>query len=246
MKIITWNCNMAFRKKASFILAHKPDILIVPECEHPDRLVFPMGTPKPTDLVWFGKNQNKGLAVFSYSDFRFTVLDNHNPDLQMIIPIAVKGRSFKFNLFAIWANNPADPDGQYIEQVWKALHHYDSLLTNKKTILVGDFNSNTIWDRKRRAGNHSNVVRLLEGKGIFSTYHLHHRQAQGTEQHPTLYMYRHKDKPYHIDYCFVSADLAKRLQSVEIGDFAFWTKFSDHVPVIVSFNPGSKRARPAL
>jgi exonuclease III len=59
-------------------------------------------------------------------------------------------------------------------------------------------------------------------------------------------MYRHKHKPYHIDYCFVSADLAKRLQSVEIGDFAFWTKFSDHVPVIVSFNPGSKRARPAL
>ena len=30
MKIITWNCNMAFRKKAALILKHKPDILIVP------------------------------------------------------------------------------------------------------------------------------------------------------------------------------------------------------------------------
>ncbi len=37
MKIITWNCNMAFRKKTDFILAHKPDILLVPECEHPGK-----------------------------------------------------------------------------------------------------------------------------------------------------------------------------------------------------------------
>jgi hypothetical protein len=26
MKIISWNCNMAFRKKAEFILAQGPDI----------------------------------------------------------------------------------------------------------------------------------------------------------------------------------------------------------------------------
>ncbi len=209
---------MAFRKKADFILAHKPDILIVPECEHPDKLLFPVDTPKPTDTLWFGKNQNKGLAIFSYSSFRFTVLDIHNQNLQMIIPVAVTGGQFDFNLFAIWANNPTDRDGQYIEQVWKAVHHYDGLLTETKTILVGDFNSNKIWDRKHRESNHSNVVKFLEEKGIFSTYHLHHKQAQGTEEHPTLYMYRHKDKPYHIDYCFVSADIAKKLQSVEIGD----------------------------
>ncbi len=29
---------MAFRKKAEFILAYNPDILIVPECECPDKL----------------------------------------------------------------------------------------------------------------------------------------------------------------------------------------------------------------
>jgi exodeoxyribonuclease-3 len=61
MKIITWNCNMAFRNKAALILTHKPDILVVPECEHPEKLSFPPGTPKPTDLLWFGKNQHKGL-----------------------------------------------------------------------------------------------------------------------------------------------------------------------------------------
>jgi exodeoxyribonuclease III len=34
MKIITWNCNMAYRKKADFILEENPDILIVSECEN--------------------------------------------------------------------------------------------------------------------------------------------------------------------------------------------------------------------
>ena len=227
---------MAFRKKADFILTYKPDILIVPECEHPDKLLFPNDTPKPADILWFGKNQNKGLAIFSYSNFRFTILDNHNQDLQMIIPIAVTDGQFEFNLFAIWANNPTDRDGQYIEQVWKAIHHYKNLLTDTKTILIGDFNSNTIWDRKHRESNHSSVVKLLEDKGIFSTYHLHHKQTQGTEEHPTLYMYRHKDKPYHIDYCFASKDLLDRVSSVEIGDFDEWIKYSDHVPVVVTFD----------
>jgi exodeoxyribonuclease-3 len=226
---------MAFRKKAAFILAHKPDILIVPECEHPDKLIFNNDTQKPTDILWFGTNLHKGLGIFSYSDFRFKVHDGHDQNLQMVIPIAVTGKQFSFNLFAIWANNPNDPDGQYVEQVWKAIHHYDKLLTGKRTVLAGDFNSNTIWDRKYRAGNHSNVVKYLEEKGIYSSYHLYFKEAQGREQHPTLYLYRHKDKPYHIDYCFISADLAKKMRSVEIGDYDFWMQYSDHVPVTVTF-----------
>ena len=235
MKVITWNCNMAFRKKAAFILVHKPDILIVPECEHPDKLKFDADIPKPTDTLWFGTNQNKGLGIFSYSDFKFKVRRNHNPALRMIIPIAVTGGHYDFTLYAIWANNPADPDGQYVEQVWKAIHHYSRYISNKRTMLAGDFNSNTIWDRKYRAGNHTNVVNKLGAKGIHSSYHVHHKQSQGSEEHPTLYMYRHRDKPYHIDYCFASADLTRKIQSVEIGEYDFWSKHSDHVPVMVTF-----------
>ena len=138
--------------------------------------------------------------------------------------------------YAIWANNPNDPDGQYTEQVRKAIGYYDQQMTNQQTILIGDFNSNAIWDRKYKSGNHSNVVKMLEEKRIYSAYHLHHRQTQGEEMHPTLYMYRHNDKPYHIDYCFVSQDFAGKIQSVEIGDFDYWTQYSDHVPLIVTFD----------
>lgn len=227
---------MAFRKKADLILTYKPDILIIVECEHPEKLLFISDTPKPTDSLWFGKNKNKGLAIFSYSDFRFKIHENHNEEFKMIIPIEVTGGHFDFNLFLIWAYNPDDKDGRYITQVWKAISHYDELLTNKPTMLIGDFNSNTIWDyKKHRLGSHSAVVKQLEDKGIISTYHLYHKQVQGREKHPTYYMYRHKDRPYHIDYCFVSTDMMEKLQSVEIGEYDFWTKYSDHVPLIVTF-----------
>lgn len=234
MKIITWNCNMAFRKKAAYILACKPDILVVPECEHPDKLKFNEGIPQPSDILWFGENKNKGLGIFSYSHFRFKLIKTHNPKFKMIIPIAVTGDNCKFTLFAVWANNPSDPDGVYVEQVWKALQYYK--LSKKNTILAGDFNSNTIWDRKYRTGNHSHVVDHLQKKGITSCYHLHHKQIQGKEEHPTHYLYRHQDKPYHLDYCFASSDFANKIQLVEIGDFGFWKQYSDHVPVIVTFH----------
>jgi exodeoxyribonuclease-3 len=227
---------MAFRKKAHYILAHKPDIIVVPECEHPDKLIYLHKIPKPTDTLWFGKNQHKGLAIFSYSDYRFNVADNHNRQFEMIIPVAVTNGNFNFNLFAVWANNPTDPDGQYIEQVWKAIHYYENQLTGTETILIGDFNSNTIWDRKRRVSNHSNVVKYLEERNIFSVYHKHHKQPQGSEKHPTLFLYRHKDKPYHLDYCFASAGMIDKLASVKVGRFSHWAKHSDHMPIIVTFN----------
>lgn len=282
---------MAFRKKADLMLAQQPDILVVPECEHPDKHVFggkavattnapsnastkaptsapanasasasantsanaPAKTPanapasattkarasasvpKPTDSLWFGHNLNKGLGVFSYSDFRFQVLDVYDDQLKMIVPIAVSNGRFSFTLFAIWANNPNDPDGQYVEQVWKALQRYDALIKNKRTILIGDFNSNTIWDRPRREGNHSAVVKKLAAKGVHSLYHYYFNQVQGSELHPTLYLYRKKERPYHLDYCFASNDFLKRLTKVEVGEFETWSAYSDHMPLIISF-----------
>jgi exonuclease III len=226
---------MAFRNKADAILALGPDILIVPECEHPDKLIFGQKTKKPGNILWFGTNKHKGLGIFSYCDLRFSVMNSHKPEFRMIIPVSVTGLQHSFTLYAVWANNPADPDGHYIEQVWKALDCYEKQLTGNQTILAGDFNSNTIWDRKYRVSNHSNVVKRLEEKGIYSCYHHYHKQVQGQEQHPTLYMYRHKDKPYHIDYCFASGDLLQKLQDVEVGSFDVWSKYSDHVPLITTF-----------
>ncbi len=102
--------------------------------------------------------------------------------------------------------------------------------------MVGDFNSNTIWDRPRREGNHSRLVEKLEAYQIFSTYHYFHQQQQGKEEHATLFLYRNQNKPYHIDYCFASHYFVDKLKHVEIGSFEDWTTYSDHCPLTVEFN----------
>ena len=227
---------MVFRKKAKLLLNYKPDILVIPECEHPDKLIFDPKVPLPTDVIWFGQNLNKGLGIFSYTNYKFQLNGCHEPGFRTILPLSVYNKKSMFTLFAIWANNPEDKGFQYVGQIWKAINYYDDLLKNKKTILAGDFNSNTIWDLPKREGNHSTVVEYLAKKGIHSAYHKFFNQTQGKEKDNTLFMYRHKDKPYHIDYCFASNDLIRKLSSVEVGKHRKWCKYSDHTPLIVTFN----------
>ena len=238
MKIVTWNCNMAFRKKASMVLKYRPDILVIPECEHPDKIRLESELPLPHQSLWFGSNQNKGLGIFSFNDFTLKLSPKYNPAFKLIIPVLVRNKELEFSLYAIWANNPGDREGQYITQVWKAINYYGRSLRGKNTLLVGDFNSNTIWDKPRREGNHSTVVDHLRKKKIHSVYHHHFSQEQGKEVHQTFYLYRQKARSYHLDYCFASQDILNKLSSVEIGDYETWSPYSDHVPVIVDFDLG--------
>lgn len=234
MKIITWNCNMAYRKKAKFLLALKPDIVIVPECENESKLKFPAGTPQPNDILWIGDNPHKGIGIFSYTGFSFRLYDNYFPGIRYVVPVKVSKGKFSFNLLAVWANNPHDPDGTYVEQVGKAINQYQKLIKKTKTIIAGDFNSNSIWDKEHKQWSHSTVVKALHKKGITSAYHTHHGHQHGQEEHATQFMYRHKNKPYHLDYCFLSEDFMKMMVSAEVGSFKKWIQHSDHLPLIVT------------
>ena len=235
MKLITWNCQGAFREKAEIILAHNPDILVVQECESPQKLIFKNQTIKPSNFLWFGDNNNKGLGIFSFGNYKLELLEQHNPEFKIVSPIKVSNEKYSFVLFAIWANNTEDKNNQYIEQVWKAINHCDEILNNETSILTGDFNSNKIWDRKNRIGNHSEVVDRLESKKIFSIYHKHHNEEQGKETKPTFFLQRNKNKPYHIDYCFASESLMEKFKEIEIGAYENWIEHSDHSPLIVQF-----------
>ena len=236
MKIITWNCQGAFRKKADFLLPQRPDILVVQECEHPDKLLFSSTTQKPTDFYWHGDSTYKGIGVFSYSGFKFELLDIFNPEFRYILPLRVTRQGQTFTLFAIWAmNNKENRKARYIGQIWLAANYYADLL-NSSTILIGDFNSNKIWDFKDRVSNHTDVVNKLAEKNIFSVYHKHFKQEQGKESQPTFFLHHNKNKPYHIDYCFASDDFIKRISDVKVGKHMDWCKHSDHTPLIVTFN----------
>ncbi|HOS49201.1 MAG TPA: endonuclease/exonuclease/phosphatase family protein [Bacteroidia bacterium] len=236
MKLITWNCQGAFRTKAKHIFKYEPDILVIQECEHPSRLKLDNDFKKPKNIYWIGDNHHKGLAVISYCEYDFKIHKNYNPNIKFVLPINIKGSNNSFNLLAIWANNKNDPEGQYVEQVWKAIQHYKNAIKNNPVILTGDFNSNTIWDRPKRIGNHSHVVEKLASYNIHSVYHTLLNQQQGKEIHPTFYLYRNLEKPYHLDYCFATDHLQDKITHIEFGEYSEWINHSDHMPIILEFD----------
>ena len=226
---------MAYRRKAEAILKYNPDILIIPECEHPDKLKFMDGISNHSDILWYGHNQNKGMGIFAFGKYKLQLLEIHNPDLKVILPIEVTGGVSDFLLFAVWAFNPFDPNYKYIGQVWKAISHYEYLMKGRNVIIAGDFNSNVQWDKLKRRVSHTMVVEKLADLKIFSAYHSYFGLTQGSEPHPTFFLYRHLSKPYHIDYCFASQSLISRLNYVEVGNHEDWTLYSDHTPLIAMF-----------
>ena len=234
MKIRVWNCNMSFRTKAEFILSEKPDILIVPECEKPEHLNFGLYTQQPTQTIWFGKNQHKGIGIFSYSNYKLELLDIHKPDFKYVLPIAVSNGNEQFVLFAVWTQKP-ETNENYVVQIWNAMNYYSDILDSEDVIIAGDFNSNTIFDKPTKIATHSNLVKFLMSKRIVSTYHYFYNHRHGLEEHPTHFWKRKFDKPFHIDYCFASSQIMMKLKNVQIGNYETWTKHSDHKPLIVEF-----------
>lgn len=234
MRIIAWNCNMAFRKKAAYILKERPDIVVVSESERPEKMDFKEKRLIPQDTFWYGDNPHKGLAVYSYSDFKICKMEAHHPDYRYIVPVRLKNADLEFVLLAVWCQKP-DNGSNYGSQLWNAIHYYTDLLKNDKIILAGDFNSNSIWDRPKRAANHSNIVQKLRKYKIHSTYHTIRNEIQGEEKQPTFYLYKDKTKPYHLDYCFASIFFMERLKAVRIGSHKKWMPFSDHPPLIIDF-----------
>ena len=236
MRLIEWNCQGAFRKKNERILALKPDVLIVPECENEEKLKFGKLTPKPNSFVWHSESPNKGLGVFSYSDYNLELLHWFNPKFRYVLPIKVSNGDDEFILFAIWAmDNKENDKARYIGQIWLAINYYSSLLEND-SILIGDFNSNKIWDTKDRIANHTDVVNYLEDKSLVSLYHEQENEEQGTESMASFFMYRKIEKPYHIDYCFASSNILKNGYRITFEDVNSWIDLSDHCPIVVDFD----------
>ena len=76
----------------------------------------------------------------------------------------------------------------------------------------------------------------LEHKNIISSYHHFFNEEQGKETQPTFYLHHKKEKPFHLDFCFLSKELINRIESVEVGKYEDWIKYSDHVPMIINMD----------
>ncbi|MEH7356842.1 endonuclease/exonuclease/phosphatase family protein [Neobacillus drentensis] len=232
MKLVTWNAAMRFRDKIEEILPFSADILVIPECEAPEKWRKSNKIQSINQFLWFGDNPNKGIGIITLNNnYQIDIHPSYNKDFRYIIPLIVSGDQ-NFNLFAIWAQNTNKKYYSYIGQIYLALNHYKSLL-NDPCIIAGDWNSNKIFDYIKRIGTHSEVVELLKSFGIMSAYHTYFNEEHGEETKPTHYFRKDKDRPFHIDYVFASETLLKQLSFIEVGSFEEWIKLSDHTPIYV-------------
>jgi hypothetical protein len=223
MRIVTWNCCRGpAAKKLPLVAALHSSISIIQECPRP-----PADGP---ENLWFGDNPRQGVAIIASQPYRLAFAEARDVP-PFAVPIQVIGPN-PFLLLAVWAKRSRD--FRYVEAVLRAVDCYRDLIVAQPTVVAGDFNSNTIWDYKRSAGqNHSALVRKLGALGLVSAYHEFYGEPHGRESRPTLHMLRQRERPYHIDYCFVPVSWASRLTAVEVGSFESWVLFSDHVPLVV-------------
>ncbi|MCT4562458.1 MAG: hypothetical protein N4A41_13910 [Crocinitomicaceae bacterium] len=103
------------------------------------------------------------------------------------------------------------------------------------SFIIGDLNSNCIWDQWDRWWNHSDVVKELSELGIESAYHYSTGEGQGKETKPTLYLQRKKEKPYHIDFIFAPLNKLETMNELRVGNFQDWIAISDHMPIYFEF-----------
>ena len=127
---------------------------------------------------------------------------------------------------------------RYVRAASTAIDMYASTFASHPVVMLGDFNSNAIWDTHHPSDlNHSSMVQRLKAHGLVSAYHHFRSEPQGQETEPTFYLHWNEAKPYHIDYCFLPVQWLAGLRHVEIGSYAAWREYSDHRPLLVEVQP---------
>ncbi|MCB9173823.1 MAG: endonuclease/exonuclease/phosphatase family protein [Flavobacteriales bacterium] len=232
MKIVTWNCNGALRKKFSRLTELRADIYIVQECEDPSQSKDKHYQDWASNYFWKGDSKNKGVAIFAKDNIKLECLEwdseYKNHYVKHFLPCRINN---EFNLLGVWTHQNNSPNFGYIGQFWKYMEVNKAKFDNM--IIAGDFNSNTIWDQWDRWWNHSDVVNNLKKQKILSVYHKFNNEEQGKELQPTFYLQRKSEKPYHIDFIFCSEPILKQVTNFEIGEFDKWIEISDHLPLLM-------------
>lgn len=220
-EVVSWNCNQKFSKKY-MNLKQDLDVYVIQECERASIPTF-----KEYTNHWCGINQNKGLSVFTKERSKLSSKYLHSK-FKYALPIELK----QIRILAVWffnhrvrADEPFE-SGYFVD----ALNFYKEWLVDSKyKLIIGDFNNSAVWDSDYKKNNSWREIKDCLGNiGMNSTYHSFVKEDFGSESMNTFYLHKNNKNAYHIDYIFKDESV---YSSCAIGDYEYFKKASDHVPI---------------
>lgn len=233
IRFVAWNCCGGFDKDVFRLRQLGCDIAVLAE--------VPMTPPHPTladpavDWHWDGRD-SKGLALAGFGTTLSPIVTPPESGRYSLAAETPHG----FGLLGIWSCPPADKSTTYGHHVVSAIATRADWLADTPSIVAGDFNlaPNGIEDSK--TGVLRDVFARMDALGYVSIYHHEHDEPYGAETNNTYFHYRHADKGFHIDYCFVHRDLLPRVADFRVGLYDEYVRStdtskgaSDHVPLIL-------------
>src|SRR6266849_1842678 len=150
MKFVTWNCAMGLQKKHQKLLTLGVDFMVIQECSQP--FIAQLNRSEGWSSAWFGKNPNKGLAVLVRAPWIIREAQALKPE--WAAKLVIDGPA-SIELFPVWACKGNRPGKEYIVQTHLLLDIIKQPTPSPFTIVVGDFNSNSIWDSDDGTNDHS-------------------------------------------------------------------------------------------
>jgi exonuclease III len=99
MRIISWNCNGALRRKIEQLSKLDGDICVVQECEDPSQTSDLIYKKWAGNFLWKGNNKNKGLGIFCKKNIELANNNWVDNDTKYFIAARVNN---SFNVIAVW------------------------------------------------------------------------------------------------------------------------------------------------
>lgn len=229
MRLATWNCNGALRRKLSQADSLGADLLVIQECEDPTQ-----STPEyrewAREHAWIGYGKNKGIGIFPRRGQSIERLEWPAANVELFLPVRIDSN---LDVVGVWTQHASPSSLAYVGQFWHyTLAHQGKWGSN--TIIAGDLNSNAIWDKPRHPYTHAGCIQALSEAGFRSLYHLASGEEQGQESQPTFFLQRSTLKPFHIDYVFAHEKMLKEtIPPIQVGGWDDWIGVSDHMPLVV-------------
>ena len=233
MKVITWNCCESFATKYDYISKYDADVIVVQESSINQKI------ERYQYNYWAGLTDSKGIGIYSkyaienIADIKINKYNNIR--LDEFIPFITNNQLF----IAVWTKGDRNSVLDYVGQLFFYLEMNQQFL-DQKPIILGDLNSNSKWDYGKYDAwwKHSDLVKILDDKKIYSVYHKSNNIEHGEEEDYTSYHLFNKSKPNHIDYIFAPSELVKKTRSFkiipweDIKEHKSNKYVSDHCPIV--------------